>query len=149
MSQYHHQDLTHIVEGSKTLKRLALKAKLLHELNMLLTDHIPATQRKHCKVANFRDNQIIIACTSAAWATKIRMQSADLLKHFRLTLAEAANIKVSIEMFTAQHNNSSTVNNSPTISTHAANQLGEFANNIQNERLREVLTRLSTRANDA
>lgn len=148
MDKYHHKDLSKIVESSESLKSLSAKAKLLHELNTLLAGQINPEQQKYCKIANFRDNQIIVACTSAAWATKIRMQAPDLLKMFRLSLPSAANIKVVIQMPERQTTQAAETTTPPSVSKQAAKQLGEFAENIQNQRLRNVLTSLSKRGDN-
>ncbi|NVJ51579.1 MAG: DUF721 domain-containing protein [Gammaproteobacteria bacterium] len=37
----------------------------------------------HCRVINFRDNNLIIAADSAAWATRLKFAQNDLLSDLR------------------------------------------------------------------
>lgn len=51
---------------------LVKHARELNSLNLQLQRHLPASLGKHCQLANYRSNTMIIQSESAAWASKLR-----------------------------------------------------------------------------
>lgn len=71
----------HILNHSNPLiKNLQEKAQVLNKLNLLFQTILPDHLQKHCKIANMRDETLVIKVTSAAWAVKLRLIESTLLK---------------------------------------------------------------------
>ncbi|MDH5433484.1 MAG: DciA family protein [Gammaproteobacteria bacterium] len=78
-----HQIDSLIAEPSGDIKSLLDRLDKIHILNNTLQCKLNATLSKHCRVVNVRQNILVIAADSAAWATKLRYQVTDLLSFFR------------------------------------------------------------------
>ncbi|MET1254046.1 DciA family protein [Aliikangiella maris] len=68
---------------SGEIKPLLDKLAKIKTLNNTLEHKLNATLKKHCRVVNIRQNTLVIAASSPAWANKLRFQVTDLLEYFR------------------------------------------------------------------
>lgn len=75
----HPQDLHQLWSNAKSLPLLAEKAELLMLLNHQVKQMLPKHIVEHINVANLRQNSLIIDVSSAAWATRVKMQQKALL----------------------------------------------------------------------
>ena len=67
-------------QSKNELAYLIDKVNQLRELNEHLYSILEDPQlAKHCQIANFEDNILVIAVDSANWATRIRYISKDLI----------------------------------------------------------------------
>jgi hypothetical protein len=66
---------------SSESSRLFSRARALGELDALVHQLIPAPLNGHCRVLAVRDDTLIVAADSAAWATRLRYQCPQLAKH--------------------------------------------------------------------
>lgn len=62
---------------------LLKKADLLRGLNDTLSQEFDSTLAKHCRAVNMRGSVLVLAVDSAAWATRLRFQTTDLVSQFR------------------------------------------------------------------
>jgi hypothetical protein len=70
-------------EHNTGLGHLLAHARVLDRLDQKLTSIIDPALSPHCQVAEFRDHCLILVCSSATFATRIRMISQQLLDTFR------------------------------------------------------------------
>jgi len=59
------------------------KLRELTRLNQLWHTHVDIDLVKHTKIANFRDNRLIIAVANPMWITRLRYSIPDLFKKLR------------------------------------------------------------------
>ena len=64
---------------SSHLARLLASVHVLQELDQIIGATLPAPAADHCKAANIKGNQLVIIANSAAWATRLRYQGAQLI----------------------------------------------------------------------
>lgn len=64
-------------------RRLLSKARRLQALQTQLRSLLPESQADHVAVANIRGQRLVLSADSNAWATRLRYQSADLLRSLR------------------------------------------------------------------
>ena len=126
-----HKNLGEILEENQALQSIAAKAKLLHELDLLLKSHLGTKQSEHCAVANIRQEQIIIVCDSSAWATKIHYQGLELLKIFRGLIPNLSHIKAIVEPKTSIKNVTHEQAASLFIPEQSARAIAQFANDVK------------------
>ncbi len=65
------------------LGQLLAHARVLDRLDRILTSIIDPNLSCHCQVAEFRNHCLILVCSNATFATRIRMISPQLLDSFR------------------------------------------------------------------
>ena len=65
------------------LGHLLAHAKVLNRLDHILESILDPALSSHCQVAEFRNHILILACSNATFATRIRMISQQLLDSFR------------------------------------------------------------------
>jgi len=65
------------------LGQLLAHARVLDRLDQILTSIIDPNLSCHCQVAEFRDHCLLLACSNATFATRIRMISPQVLDSFR------------------------------------------------------------------
>jgi hypothetical protein len=63
--------------------RLLAHARVLTRLDGILTSVLEPALAEHCQVADFRDNCLVVICSNASFATRLRMISQQLLESFR------------------------------------------------------------------
>ncbi len=146
MHKYNHEDLATILDGSKKLKGLIAKAKLLEQLNQVIYSLLTVDLKPHCYVANIRQNQLIIATDSAVWATQLRYQVSTLLDTIRDVVPSIANIKISVQARSKAIEQPKVNIEQRHISKNTAIQLESCADNITNEHLRQALKKLASHA---
>ena len=65
------------------LGQLLTHARVLDRLDRILTSIIDPNLSCHCQVAEFRNHCLILVCSNATFATRIRMISPQVLDSFR------------------------------------------------------------------
>ncbi len=84
MSQDSQQAITHVLQqDSAVLGSLLTKIRTLRHLNCLLSDCLGDPLAKHCQVANFDHQHLVVITNNAIWATQFRFQIASLLPKLR------------------------------------------------------------------
>lgn len=68
-----------LISQSNKLDNIFIKAKQISIVNALVKEYLDPIIAKHLKVANIRDNQVIIEFDSSAWASKGRFLLPDIL----------------------------------------------------------------------
>jgi hypothetical protein len=70
--------------------RLLSRARALGDLDALVHELIPSPLNLHCRVLSVRDDALIVAADSAAWAARLRYHSPHLVKQ----LAGVSSVKL-------------------------------------------------------
>ncbi len=67
-----------------TLDQIIQRAQQLDELTMALRAELPADAGENLIVANLReDGELVLVCTSSAWASRLRFESDKLMEAAR------------------------------------------------------------------
>ena len=75
---------TLVRQQTELLPNLQQKLQQLASLNLLWQKHVDINLVKYSRVANWRDNCLIIEVDSSAWATRLRYALPDLLAKLKL-----------------------------------------------------------------
>ncbi len=127
------------------LPNLQQKMAQLRRLNELWQKYIDMQLTQHTRVANWRDNCLVIEIDSAAWATHVRYSLPDLVRKLK-TEKELADLKY-INWYiqpTAAAPKKSTRKANP-LSPSNSQTLLEAAEHIGNEKLKKALVGLAGR----
>lgn len=65
------------------LGKLLQRARAISELGGRVSRLLESGLASHCRVANIRDGKLVFVCSSAAWATHLRMHAPALLESLR------------------------------------------------------------------
>jgi hypothetical protein len=76
--------------NSSDASGLFSRARALGQLDALVHQLIPSPLNQHCRVLAVRDDTLILAADSAAWATRLRYQSPQLIRQ----LAGVSSVKL-------------------------------------------------------
>ena len=77
--------------AGNTLGRIVRRARDMGDLTQILRDSLPAEMAPHLLAANLRDDgELVLICSSSAWAARLRFESALLLEAARKAGAHAA-----------------------------------------------------------
>ena len=63
--------------------KILAHARILNRLDQILASILDSNLSSHCQVAEIRDHCLILVCSNATFATRIRMISQQLLDSFR------------------------------------------------------------------
>lgn len=66
-----------------TLLQTSSQTELVRQLNTELIQFLQLEKPFFCKVSRIENGRVLILCTSAAWATRIKMQRGAILDNFR------------------------------------------------------------------
>lgn len=70
----------HVLDHKGTkLRNICVKSQQINTLNSILHSQIPSPLRNHFKVANIRENCLVLEFTSAVWATKARFILQEII----------------------------------------------------------------------
>lgn len=67
----------------QTLGPLLNHAHRLEQLNKILREQLPPPLNQHCRIANLRDDILLLHADSPAWALKLRYSVPDMLDRLR------------------------------------------------------------------
>ncbi|MCK5639280.1 MAG: DUF721 domain-containing protein [Gammaproteobacteria bacterium] len=70
-------------DRNSSYSMLVRHATELASLNLQLQKHLPASLGKHCQLANYRSNTLVIQSESAAWASKLRYLLPQLRRELK------------------------------------------------------------------
>ncbi len=75
--------LHQLLGDSDPLQRLARHVERLKQLDAKVRKHLPAPLRDHCRVANLREQALVLQADSPVWGTLLRYQVPALLERLR------------------------------------------------------------------
>ena len=120
-------------------------ARALNRLDGKLANILDANLSIHCRVAEFHHRRLILICSDAAIATRIRMQTPQLIE----ALAAAGETGIEqIDIRIAPLNRPRPETRKPKIPSSAALQaLGRFATDSGDARIQAVFDKIKARRN--
>lgn len=63
----------------------------------LLATCLSEPQLQHCRVLNVRDGRLVLEVSSAAWATRIKLQQTRIITHFRRdAMASVTSVEIKV-----------------------------------------------------
>ncbi len=84
MTESRPQAVSHIVSHADgSLRYLLDNLARIQELDQFVKQNLPKNLSSHCRVANIRDNRVIIAVDSSVWATRLKFELTELLSGIR------------------------------------------------------------------
>ena len=127
------------------LGRLLAHARVLNRLDQILASILDPNLSCHCQVAEFKNNCLILACSNATFATRIRMISPQLLDSFR----EEGDFGIErMEIRIAPVNRPQPeVRKRRTLSPAAVQALGRFASDSGDAEIQAIFERIKARRN--
>jgi hypothetical protein len=125
--------------------KLLAHARDLSRLDNTLTSLLDPTLSSHCQVAEIRNHVLILVCTNASFATRIRMISQQLLDSFK----EDGEFRIErIEIRIAPVNRPQTEVRKPrTLSSAAIQALGRFASDSGDADIQAIFDKINARRN--
>ncbi|MGA9572419.1 MAG: DUF721 domain-containing protein [Lysobacterales bacterium] len=127
------------------LGQILAHARVLNHLDQILASILDPNLSCHCQVAEFRDHCLILVCSNATFATRIRMISPQVLDSFR----EEGNFGIErIEIRIAPVNRPQPeVRKKRTLSPAAVQALGRFASDSGDAEIQAIFERIKARRN--
>ena len=132
--------------AQSTFGKLVAHAKELNSLDQTLTSILDSSLSSHCQVAEFRHHTIILVCSNASYATRIRMISPQLLESFK---EEGPSGIERIEIRIAPVNRPQTEARKPKgLSPAALEALGRFASDSGDADIQALFEKINARRNE-
>jgi len=121
-------------------------ARILNRLDQILASVLEATLTPHCQVAELRNQCLILVCSNAAFATRIRMISRPLLDSFR----EESDFGIErIEIRIAPVNRPQPeIRKQRALSAAAVQALGRFAADSGDAEIQAIFDKINARRNE-
>ena len=84
-----------------TLNKIIQRAQNMDELTTALRAELPADAGQNLLVANLReDGELVLVCTSSAWASRLRFESDKLMEVVRKAGLTVSSCRVSVSQET-------------------------------------------------
>lgn len=165
MRDSHPQALFDVLEGSlanssNTLQTIQRNAKAIIKLNRAVKGLLPAEVKPMCRVANYRNNIMVIEVANASWMTRLNYEKLNLLSALRTSILpslSSIDIRINPDLMRKPKQNSSLTNrtvastqkmNERQISTQTAQALLKLAENSP-KGLKERFERLAALAGES
>ena len=131
--------------SNNNFAQILAHARELDHLDHILASALDATLTSHCQVAEFRNQCLILVCSNATFATRIRMISQQLLESFR---EEGVSGIERIDIRIAPVNRPQPeVRKERTLSPAAVQALGRFASDSGDADIQAIFDRIKARRN--
>ncbi len=125
--------------------RVLAHARVLDRLDHILASVLDASLASHCQVAEFRDQCLILVCSNASYATRIRMISQPLQDSFReegITGVKHIDIRIA-----PVNRPQPEVRQKRTLSPAAVQALGRFAADSGDAEIQAIFAKINARRN--
>ena len=86
--------ISELIESSDNLSELCKHIQKLNSLQTKLRLYLGPPLDEHVIIADYRQNILVFHADSAAWATKLRYRTPDILKHFTDDLPGIRTIRI-------------------------------------------------------
>ena len=135
----------HESELTRNFGRVLSNARTLDMLGGKLASILDPALTAHCRVAQFRNHCLVLVCSSAAYASRIRMISQQLLESLR---EEGVSKIDRIDIRVAPINTPQPAIREPRILSSAAfRALGRFAADSDDVEIHAIFEKIKTRRN--
>jgi hypothetical protein len=130
----------HLLQASPSLHRLLSEIRSQQLLLQRVRGLLPAPLPEHCISTILKERRLVIYVDSSAWASRVRFLSRELTR--RLASEQLAVEKVSVRVMLQQPKTQQPQPSPRGISSANARILGQMAEGISDNGLREALMRL-------
>ena len=127
------------------LGQLLAHARVLNRLDQILTAILDPALSTHCQVAEYRNHCLILVCSNATFATRLRMISQQLLDSFREE-GESGIERIKIRIAPVNRPEPE-VRKQRTLSSAAIQALGRFASDSGDADIQAIFDKIKTRRN--
>lgn len=129
---------------NKNLNGILIKIKEINELNLRFFPILEPGIRKYCQIANRIGHRLIVLTANASIATQLRFQTPDLLRKFKQDplLAKINEIQFKVRPV-FQSETRRPPKTIPLLSTKTAKIIQDIASNLDDEKLKEVMSRIA------
>ncbi len=136
-----------LLREAKPLKAIFRHAERLSHLQRLLESQLQPAAREHCRVASWREGNLLLIVTDGHWATRLRYQQKRL---HRQLIAFDEFINLTRIQFRVQPPDAprGAATHAIDLSTVAAENIQATAEGITDPKLRAALERLASHAKD-
>ena len=136
--------LKKILSSRPTTQRLIEQVNNLKRLNHRLSGILPTPIAQHYKIASIEQGSLTILCSSSAWATRLRLQQAKIIKGFRDLHIRTLNIQIAPTKAVGIIDKP--IKPAVTMSEQTSKLLIELSETTSDLKLKQALQRLSQRA---
>ena len=127
------------------LGQLLAHARILNRLDQILTSILDPALSPHCQVAEYRNHCLILVCSNATFATRLRMISQQLLDSFREE-GEFGIERIKIRIAPVNRPQPE-VRKQRNLSSAAIQALGRFASDSGDADIQAIFDKIKTRRN--
>lgn len=121
------------------LQGLLQHSRQINKLNIQLHQLLPAPLSQHCTVARVGQQTLTILVDSPAWATRLRLQSLNLIRAFADLQIKSVTVKIQQPHYTPEN----TPKARPIMSQETSNLLSHMAEATRDQKLKLALQRLA------
>ena len=125
--------------------QLLAHARVLNRLDQMLASILDPALSPHCQVAEYRNHCLILVCSNATFATRLRMISKQLLESFREE-GESGIERIDIRIAPVNRPKPE-VRKQRTLSSAAIQALGRFASDSGDADIQAIFDKIKTRRN--
>ena len=140
----HRAHIRSIIHRNNALSQLAKQAQHLSIIDKVVKNHLDASLRAHCKVANYRENTLCLHVDSPVWATRLRfalpMLTTQLQQTYEFKHLQEINVHLSKHIPSHTHEKRRI---KLKLSKETAEQLDCLADCVTDEKLSGALKRLA------
>src|SRR3990167_5790523 len=145
------QPITELLQKEHTtLQGIIKKLQQLQKADAWLKIHLDKALASRCRVANLRDNCLVLITENASISTQILLQMPELIvlcqKNLDLQHIKTIQCKIRIPSPTAHHTQNTKPLREMTLSSAAAKCITETAKSILDPKLRSIMEKIAQQA---
>ena len=129
---------------TSTIGRLIQHIEFLKSLEHKLLSFLDPPLTKHCTIANYANDTLILHTDTPVWASRIRYITPQILPFMQNECGLAALKTIRIKAIPARFPNTNSPDNSWKLEEHTANFIKQAAAATTDEPLRQSLQKIST-----
>lgn len=138
--------LNKILSSQPAIQRLVKQADNLKRLNQRLSGILPTPITQHYEIAAIEAGGLTILCSSSAWATRLRLQQAKIIKGFRDL--QIHSLTIQIKPIKTDITTDKPIEKTTPMSQQTSKLLIELSETTSDPKLKQALQRLSKHAKD-
>jgi len=138
--------LNKILNSQPAIQRLVKQANNLKRLNQRLSGILPTPITQHYEIATIEAGTLTILCSSSAWATRLRLQQAKIIKGFRDI--QVHSLAIQIKPIETDTTTDKPITKTTPMSQQTSKLLIELSETTLDPKLKQALQRLSKHTQD-
>lgn len=133
------------VNEKSPLAKIIQQLRLIEQLNQRVLNQLEESMRPYCRVGNLINNRLVMVVANSAIATRIRLQSANLLDRFKQDeiLKKIHYIHCKVGIAPTQRTKKTLSAPKIELSDEAASAIEEIANTIDHPQLQNAMLRIA------